>query len=57
MNPLSFEAEKRLADMLIENGSYINAGKVFSCCEPGWFRVVIASDPEMIKIGELAAVI
>ena len=51
LNPLSFEAEKNLAEMLIENGSYINAGKVFNCCEPGWFRVVIASDPEMIKIG------
>ena len=55
LNPLSFEAEKNLADMFIENGSYINAGKVFMCCEPGWYRVVIASDPSMVKIGKFSS--
>ncbi|XP_028410612.1 1-aminocyclopropane-1-carboxylate synthase-like protein 1 [Dendronephthya gigantea] len=47
----SFEAEKRLGDMMLENAVYINAGKVFCCCEPGWYRVVIADDPAKIKIG------
>ena len=49
----SFEAEKRLGDMIFENAAYINAGKVFSCSEPGWYRVVIADDPAKIKIGEI----
>jgi bifunctional pyridoxal-dependent enzyme with beta-cystathionase and maltose regulon repressor activities len=50
--PQTFEEEKRLADILLENGVYINAGHVFSCGEPGWYRVVVASDPAMIKIGK-----
>ncbi|CAB3999124.1 1-aminocyclopropane-1-carboxylate synthase 1 [Paramuricea clavata] len=49
--PQTFEEEKRLADILLENGVYINAGRVFSCGEPGWYRVVVASDLAMIKIG------
>ena len=52
LNPVSFEEEKRLADKLMDNGAYINAGRVFSCAEPGWYRIIFASDPAMIKIGE-----
>lgn len=52
LNPLTFEEEKRLADVLIANGVYINAGGQFSCGEPGWYRVVIACDPEIVRIGE-----
>ena len=52
LTPPRFETEKRLADMLLENGCYINAGKVFSCVEPGWYRMVIGSDRDMVKLGE-----
>ncbi|CAB3986754.1 1-aminocyclopropane-1-carboxylate synthase 1 [Paramuricea clavata] len=48
----TFEEEKRVADILLENGAYINAGRVFSCGEPGWYRVVFSSDLAMIKIGK-----
>ena len=51
LNPVSFEEEKRLANKLMDNGAYINAGGGFSCAEPGWYRIIFASDPAMIKIG------
>ena len=52
LNPVSFEEEKRLANKLMNNGAYINAGGVFSCAEPGWYRIIFASDPAMMEIGE-----
>lgn len=51
IRPLNFENEKSLGDRLIDHGVYVNPGYSFSCVEPGWFRIVIASDPVIVKIG------
>ena len=52
VRPLDFQNEKSLGDKLIDQGVYINPGYSFNCIEPGWFRIVIASDLEMLKLGE-----
>ncbi|XP_046860875.1 probable inactive 1-aminocyclopropane-1-carboxylate synthase-like protein 2 isoform X2 [Xenia sp. Carnegie-2017] len=51
LKPLTFEREKYVAELMMENGVYINAGSLFKCVEPGWFRVVFASDLGMIRKG------
>ena len=53
LNPATFEAEKLLADKLLENGVYINSGQIFVCGEPGWYRVIFASDTAMVKLGKI----
>ena len=56
LNPVSFEEEKRLADTLFQNGADINAGSAFNCAEPSWYKIIFASNPAIIKIGELTCV-
>ena len=52
VRPLDFQNEKSLGNKLIDQGVYINPGYLFNCIEPSWFRIVIATDLEILKLGK-----
>ncbi|XP_032227919.1 1-aminocyclopropane-1-carboxylate synthase-like protein 1 isoform X2 [Nematostella vectensis] len=51
MPSLTFEEELALFEKFIEHKVYITPAQAFFCDEPGWFRLVFATDPEELKLG------
>ncbi len=49
--PLSRDGEMKLMDVLIDNGVYITSGVAFNSAEYGWFRIIVTTHPEALKIG------
>ena len=45
------EAEVTLWNKFFDAGVYITPGKAFHCTEPGWFRIVFAEEPSLLKLG------
>jgi len=44
--------EWRLFDSLLDNKLYILPGNTFHSDEPGWFRIVFAQKPQVLKLGK-----
>ena len=48
---MSPEAEIVLWNKFFDAGIHIAPGKGFHCAEPGWFRIVFAEEPSLLKLG------
>ena len=48
----TFSEELALAERFLNEGVYIRPGQVFYCAEPGWFRIIFATDPSQLQIGK-----
>ena len=48
---MSPEAEIVLWNKFFDAGVHIAPGKGFHCAEPGWFRIVFAEEPSLLKLG------
>lgn len=53
LSDVTHEAEVILWNKFFDAGVYITPGKAFHCIEPGWFRIVFAEEPSLLKLGEL----
>ena len=51
VDPLTFENEKALTNLLVDYGVLVSPGSIFACSQPGWFRIVVANDPAILKTG------
>lgn len=50
------EAEVALWNKFFDAGVYITPSKAFNGAEPGWFRIVFAEEPSLLKLGRLSRV-
>lgn len=52
LSDITPEAEVMLWNKFFDAGVYITPGKAFHCVEPGWFRIVFAEEPSLLKLGQ-----
>ena len=52
LSEITPEAEVTLWNKFFDVGVYITVGKAFHCAEPGWFRIVFAEEPSILKLGQ-----
>lgn len=53
MQEKTFAEEDRVWKELLKSNVVVNPGVGFLCCEPGWFRIVFSSPPELLEIGKI----
>lgn len=49
---ITFAAEHRLFECFLDAHVYVLPGKQNYCPQPGWFRIIIASDPKQVMEGD-----
>nr|KAF6463683.1 1-aminocyclopropane-1-carboxylate synthase-like protein (inactive) like [Rousettus aegyptiacus] len=50
LDPCTYEQEELLHRRFLDNKLMLGSGKAFMCKEPGWFRLVFADKPFLLKI-------
>lgn len=49
LDPCTYEQEQVLYRCFLDNKLMLYPGKTFKCKEPGWFRIIFASEPFLLK--------
>ena len=52
LDPCTFEEELLLHHRFLDHKLILSPGKTFMCKEPGWFRLVFAARPHLLRNGE-----
>ena len=52
LDPCTFDKELLLHRRFLDHRLILSPGKTFMCKEPGWFRLVFAARPHLLRSGE-----